>query len=157
MARCYAGLFFYYICYVYISITMNNLIIKRSQIVEAIINGTPATGVRYYFTDIPNLAANNLRLYGLEGFSSAQLATTPTGYTVVGTTTGIVVTLRDTNKVEFLYQMPFYTTIRANNYGAYTILQPRTINLTDCYVTLTNTTGLSASQSVAFNLYYDLV
>ena len=77
---------------------MNNLIIKRSQIVEAIINGTPATGVRYYFTDIPNLAANNLRLYGLEGFSSAQLATTPTGYTVVGTTTGIVVTLRDTNK-----------------------------------------------------------
>jgi len=157
MARCYAGLFFYYICYVYISITMNNLIIKRSQIVEAIINGTPATGVRYYFTDVPNLSQLNLRLYGMEGFSSAQLATTPTGYTVVGTTTGIVVTLRDTNKVEFLYQMPFYTTIRANNYGAYTILQPRTINLTDCYVTLTNTSGISASNSVAFNFYYDLV
>ena len=136
---------------------MNNLIIKRYQIVEAIINGRPAAGVRYYFTDIPNLAANNLRLYGLEGFSSAQLATTPTGYTTVGTTTGIVVTLRDTNKVEFLYQMPFYTTIRANNYGAYTILQPRTINLTDCYVTLTNTAGISANNSVAFNFYYDLV
>jgi len=157
MARCYAGLFFYYICYVYISITMNNLIIKRSQIVEAIINGTPATGVRYYFTDVPNLSQLNLRLYGMEGFSSAQLATTPTGYTTVGTTTGIVVTLRDINKVEFLYQMPFYTTIRANNYGAYTILQPRTINLTDCYVTLTNTSGISASNSVAFNFYYDLV
>ena len=109
---------------------MNNLIIKRSQIVEAVINGTPAANVRYYFQNIPNLAANNLRLYGLEGFSTTQLATTPTGYTCVSTTTGIVVTLRDTNKVEFLYQMPFYTTIRANNYGAYTILSPRTINLT---------------------------
>jgi len=136
---------------------MNNLIIKRSQIVEAVINGAPATGVRYYFTDVPNLAANNLRLFGLEGFSTTQLATTPTGYTTVGTTTGIVVTLRDTNKVEFLYQMPFYTTIRANNYGAYTILSPRTINLTDCYVTLTNVTGISASNSVAFNFYYDLI
>lgn len=136
---------------------MNNLIIKRSQIVEALINGTPAANVRYYFTNIPNLAANNLRLYGLEGFSSTQLATTPTGYTTVSTTTGIVVTLRDTQKVEFLYQMPFYTTIRANNFGAYTILQPRTINLTDCYIILTNTTGISAGNSVAFNFYYDLI
>lgn len=136
---------------------MNNLIIKRSQIVEAVINGTPAANVRYYFTNIPNLAANNLRLYGLEGFSSTQLATTPTGFATVSTTTGIVVSLRDTQKVEFLYQMPFFTTIRANNFGAYTILQPRTINLTDCYIILTNTTGISASNSVAFNFYYDLI
>ena len=136
---------------------MNNLIIKRSQIVEAVITGTPAANVRYYFQNIPNLAANNLRLYGLEGFSATQLATTPTGYTTVSTTTGIVVTLRDTQKVEFLYQMPFYTTIRANNFGAYVILQPRTINLTDCYVTLTNVSGISASNSVAFNFYYDLI
>lgn len=151
------GCFFIIFARYIIQKTMNNLIIKRSQIVEAVINGTPAANVRYYFTNIPNLAANNLRLYGMEGFSSTQLATTPTGFTTVSTTTGIVVTLRDTNKVEFLYQMPFYTTIRANNFGAYVILQPRTLNLTDCYVTLTNVTGISASNSVAFNFYYDLI
>ena len=151
------GCFFIIFARYIIQKTMNNLIIKRSQIVEAVINGTPAANVRYYFTNIPNLAANNLRLYGMEGFSSTQLATTPTGFTTVSTTTGIVVTLRDTNKVEFLYQMPFYTTIRANNFGAYVILQPRTLNLTDCYITLTNVTGISASNSVAFNFYYDLI
>ena len=43
---------------------MNNLIIKRSQIVEAVINGTPAANVRYYFSNIPNLAANNSLLPG---------------------------------------------------------------------------------------------
>lgn len=136
---------------------MNNLIIKRSQQVEAIINGTPTVGVRYPFSNIPALAANNCRLYGFEGFSSTQMVTTPTGYTTVSTTTGIVVTFRNTDKLEFVYQMPFYTTIRANNYGAYVILSPRTINLTDCYVQLTNVTGISASNSVPFNLYYDLV
>jgi hypothetical protein len=136
---------------------MNNLIVKKSQVVEAIINGTPTTGVRYFFTQIPNLSANNCRLYGLESFSTTQLAISPTGYTVVSTTTGIIVTLRNTKKEEFLYQMPYYTLIRANNFGAYVIISPQTINLTDCYIVLTATTGLSASNSAAFNFYYDLI
>jgi hypothetical protein len=136
---------------------MNNLVIKRSQIVEAKLSGSLAVGKRYNFTDIPNLSRNSLVIYGWESFTTSQLTVTPTGNSVVPVSTGIVITWRDTNKQEFIYQIPMYTTIRANNAGLIVLLQPRVINLTDSYVTLTDTTGLSVNQSVAINLYYDLV
>jgi hypothetical protein len=103
------------------------------------------------------LSRNNIVVYGIEFFSATQEATTPTGNTVVGTTTGITVTLRDNKKQEFMYQVPMYTLIRANNAGLIVLLKPRIINLTDCYVQITNTTGLTLNESVAANLYYDLV
>ena len=96
-------------------------------------------------------------VYGIEFFSATQEATTPTGNTVVGTTTGIAVTLRDNKKQEFMYQIPMYTLIRANNAGLIVLLKPRIINLTDCYVQLTNTTGITLGESVAANIYYDLI
>jgi hypothetical protein len=136
---------------------MNNLIIKRSQQIEFRLTGSIATGKRYFATDIPNLSRNRTVVYGIEFFSATQEATTPTGNPVVGTTTGITVTLRDDKKQEFMYQVPMYTLIRANNAGLIVLLKPRIINLTDCYVQITNTTGLTLNDSVAANLYYDLV
>jgi hypothetical protein len=136
---------------------MNNLIIKRSQQIEFRLTGSIAAGKRYFATDIPNLSRNNIVVYGIEFFSATQEATTPTGNTVVGTTTGITVTLRDDKKQEFMYQVPMYTLIRANNAGLIVLLKPRIINLTDCYVQITNITGLNLNESVAANLYYDLV
>ena len=136
---------------------MNNLVIKRSQQIEFRLTGSIATGKRYFATDIPNLSALNCVVYGIEFFSASQEATTPTGNTVVGTTTGIAVTLRDNKKQEFMYQIPMYTLIRANNAGLIVLLKPRIINLTDCYVQLTNTTGITLGESVAANIYYDLI
>ena len=136
---------------------MNNLVIKRSQQIEFRLTGSIATGKRFYATDIPNLSALNCVVYGIEFFSATQEATTPTGNTVVGTTTGIAVTLRDNKKQEFMYQIPMYTLIRANNAGLIVLLKPRIINLTDCYVQLTNTTGITLGESVAANIYYDLI
>ena len=136
---------------------MNNLVIKRSQIVEAKLSGSLAVGNRYYFQDIPNLSRNNIIVYGIEAFIDAQLAVAPSGNTVVGASTGILVTLRDNNKQEFMYQVPYYTLIRANNAGLIVMMKPRIINLTDCYVSLTSTRGLTAKEVAAFNLYYDLI
>jgi hypothetical protein len=136
---------------------MNNLIIKRSQIVEFKLAGTVTVGKRYYATDIPNLSRNNIVVYGAELFTASQLTTTPTGNTVVAISTGIVVTFRDNFKQEFMYQIPAFTLIRYNNAGLIVLLKPRIINLTDCYVTVTNTTSLNANESVAMNLYYDLI
>ena len=136
---------------------MNNLVIKRSQQIEFRLTGSIATGKRFFATDIPNLSALNCVVYGIEFFSATQEATTPTGNTVVGTTTGIAVTLRDNKKQEFMYQVPMYTLIRANNAGLIVLLKPRIINLTDCYVQLTNTTSINVNESVAANIYYDLV
>lgn len=136
---------------------MNNLIIKRSQQIEFRLTGSLATGKRYFATDIPNLSRNNIVVYGIEFFAAAQEATTPTGNPVVGTTTGIAVTLRDNKKQEFMYQVPMFTLVRANNAGLIVLLKPRIINLTDCYVQITNTTGLTLNDSVAANIYYDIV
>jgi hypothetical protein len=136
---------------------MNNLVIKRSQQIEFRLSGSIATGKRYFATDIPNLSRNNVVVYGIEFFIATQEATTPTGNTVVGSSSGIVVTLRDNKKQEFMYQVPMYTLIRANNAGLIVLLKPRIINLTDCYVQITNTTGLNLNESVAANIYYDLV
>ena len=136
---------------------MNNLVIKRSQQIEFRLTGSIATGKRYFATDIPNLSRNNVVVYGIEFFTSAQEATTPTGNTVTSVSTGTVVTLRDNKKQEFMYQVPQYTLIRANNAGLIVLLKPRIINLTDCYVQLTNTTSITLGESVAANNYYDLV
>ena len=136
---------------------MNNLVIKRSQQIEFRLTGSIATGKRYFATDIPNLSRNNVVVYGIEFFVAAQEATTPTGNTVTSVSTGTVVTLRDNKKQEFMYQVPQYTLIRANNAGLIVLLKPRIINLTDCYVQLTNTTGITLGESVAANIYYDLI
>jgi hypothetical protein len=136
---------------------MNNLVIKRSQIVEAKLQGSLAVGNRYYFQDIPNLSRNNVVVYGIEAFTDSELSVAPSGSTTVGASTGIVVTLRDNQKKEFMYQVPYYTLIRANNAGLIVMMKPRIINLTDCYVSLTSTTSLSLNEVAAFNLYYDLI
>jgi len=136
---------------------MNNLVIKRSQQIEFRLTGSIATGKRYFASDIPNLSRNNVVVYGIEFFVAAQEATTPTGNTVTSVSTGTVVTLRDNKKQEFMYQVPQYTLIRANNAGLIVLLKPRIINLTDCYVQLTNTTSITLNESVAANIYYDLV
>ena len=136
---------------------MNNLVIKRSQQIEFRLTGSIATGKRYFATDIPNLSRNNVVVYGIEFFVAAQEATTPTGNTVTSVSTGTVVTLRDNKKQEFMYQVPMYTLIRANNAGLIVLLKPRILNLTDCYIQLTNTTSINLGESVAANIYYDLV
>lgn len=136
---------------------MNNLVIKRSQQIQFVLSGSVAVGRRYFATDIPNLSRNNVVVYGIEFFTASQQATTPTQLTSVSTSTGIAVTLRDNKKQEFMYQVPMYTLIRSNNAGLIVLLKPRIINLTDCYVTVTNTTSLNAGEAVSANLYYDLV
>ena len=138
---------------------MNNLIIKRSQIVRAQITGTPAVGNKYYFTDVPNLSRNNVILYGFEVFTADQLAITPQNETVIPSSANdqVVLSWRDNNKIEFVYQMPIYTAIRSLNGGFIVLLKPRIINLTDSYIQLTSTSGISTNQVVAANIYYDIV
>lgn len=138
---------------------MNNLIIKRSQIVRAKITGTPAVGNKYYFTDVPNLSRNNIILYGFEVFTADQLAVTPQNETVVPSAANdqITLTWRDNKKQEFIYQMPIYTAIRSLNGGFIVLLKPRIINLTDSYIQLTSASGISSNQVLAANIYYDIV
>lgn len=138
---------------------MNNLIIKRSQLVEAQVVGTPAAGKKYQFTDVPNISRNNILIYGFEVFTAAQLSTTPNNNTVIPSTTSdqLVVTLIDNNNKELIYQLPYYTAIRSLNGGFVLMVKPFILNLTRSYIQLTDATGISENQVACVNLYYSII
>lgn len=138
---------------------MNNLIIKRSQLIEAQFTGTPATGKKYQFTEIPNISRNNIVIYGFEAFTNTQLSTTPNNNTVVssGVQDQLVVTLIDNDNKERVYQLPYYTAIRSLNGGFVLMVKPFILNLTRSYVQITDATGISANQVASINLYYSIV
>ena len=138
---------------------MNNLIIKRSQLVEAQIVGTPAAGKKYQFTDVPNISRNNIIIYGFEVFTAAQLAITPNNNTVIPATVSdqLVVTLVDNENREIIYQLPYYTAIRSLNGGFVLMVKPFILNLTRSYVQITSATGISESQVASVNLYYSII
>jgi len=138
---------------------MNNLIIKRSQLIEAQFTGTPATGKKYQFTEIPNISRNNIVIYGFEAFTATQLAVTPNNNTVVasGVSDQLVVTLIDNDNKERVYQLPYYPAIRSLNGGFVLMVKPFILNLTRSYVQITSATGISANEVASFNLYYSIV
>ena len=138
---------------------MNNIIIKQSQLVTATIDGTPTVNRRYKFNDIPNLSRNNIILYGIEAYSASQLSKTSDVSDVVAAADalGLTVTLKDNNNNEFIYQMPYYNLIRSVNGGFVILLEPKIINLTDCYVQINNVLSLADGDEAVFNFYYDFV
>lgn len=138
---------------------MNNLIIKKSQIVEAQFANTFTVGQKYQFIEIPNLSQNNIVLYGIEAYTATQLLNSPAGNTIIAAADAprVLVTFRDIKKEEFVYQMPIYSLVRSLNGGFITMFKPRIINLTDCYIQAMSTGTLAANQSVCFNFYYDLI
>lgn len=138
---------------------MNNLIIKRSQLIEAQFTGTPAAGKKYQFLEIPNISRNNIIVYGFEAFTAAQLAVTPNNNTVIASTTSdqMVVTLIDNDNKERIYQLPYYTAIRSLNGGFVLMVKPFILNLTRSYVQLTSTAGINANEVASLNLYYSII
>jgi hypothetical protein len=138
---------------------MNNLIIKRSQLIEAQFTGTPAAGKKYQFTEIPNISRNNIIVYGFEAFTATQLAVTPNNNTVVASSVSdqLVVTLIDSDNKERIYQLPYYTAIRSLNGGFVLMVKPFILNLTRSYVQITSATGINANEVASFNLYYSII
>ena len=138
---------------------MNNLIIKRSQLLEAQFVSTPAVGKKYQFTEIPNLSRNNIIVYGIEAFTQTQLAVTPNNNTPISSSAQdqLVVTLVDNNNKERIYQLPYYTAIRSLNGGFVLMFKPFILNVTRSYVQLTNTSNVNANEVAVFNIYYSIV
>lgn len=138
---------------------MNNLIIKRSQLIEAKIVGTPTTGKKYPFTQVPNISRNNIVIYGFEAFTATQLAVTPNGTAVIPATAqaNVIITFVDTDNVERIYQIPYYTLISSLNGGFIKMAKPFVLNLTKSFTQLVSTTNVTASDAISLNLYYSIV
>lgn len=140
---------------------MNNLIIKNSQLVQAvIISSAPAYGQTYYFEDIPNISKGNIALYGIEAYSASQMAVSPTGNTVVSAANSLnlSVTLVTTeNNFKQIENQPYYNFIRSNNAGFVVLLNAIRIDLTKCFITINAAGTLAQNQVALFNLYYSLI
>lgn len=138
---------------------MNNLIIKRSQLVEAQFTGTPVAGKKYQFTQIPNLSKNNVVIYGFEAFTATQLAVTPNNNTVIasGVSDQLVITLFDNKQNQLIYQLPYYTAIRSLNGGFVLMVKPFILNLTSSFVQITSASGISTNEVASLNLYYSII
>ena len=138
---------------------MNNLIIKRSQLVEAQFTGTPAIGKKYAFTQVPNISRNNIIIYGFEVFTATQLVSTPSNNVVVpaAAVNSIVITFVDDNNVERIYQIPYYALVSSLNGGFIRMVKPFILNLTKSYVQAVSVTNISQDQVASVNLYYSIV
>lgn len=139
---------------------MNNLVADHSQLVEAVIAGTPAYGATFKFQDIPNISKKNIELYGLEAYSADQMSKSPSNLDVIsaGDVPLISVTLVTTeNNYKQIENQPYYNFIRSNNGGFIVLLNNMRINLDKCYITLLGAGGLAQDQTCLFNLYYNLI
>lgn len=138
---------------------MNNLIVGKSQLVEAPILGTPGLGLEVNFADIPNISKGNIKLYGIEAFTADQMSVSPSGLTVIASADAalIGVTLVTMKDEKIMENQAYYNLIRSNNGGFIMLLNNYQINLTKCYMTLNGAGGMSTDETGLFMLYYDLI
>ena len=138
---------------------MNNLIIKRSQLVEAQFTGSVAKGKKYAFTQVPNISRNNIIIYGFEVFTADQLVSTPSNNAVIpaAAVNAVVITFVDDNNVERIYQIPYSALLSSANGGFIRMVKPFILNLTKSYVQAVDVTNISTNQVASVNLYYSIV
>ena len=116
---------------------------------------TISLGQRYTFLDVPQLRYNAVIIEGLEAFTVEQLKVSPNNKAIISATASLnlVLTLV-VDETEELYQIPYYTLISGQNAGLIREFANKRINLVKSYITILNTTGLTAGESAIFNFYY---
>jgi hypothetical protein len=127
--------------------------IVRSYLAEVNLgNSTPGQGQNINIQDYPQL--RDIMLIGVEVFDDSQVTVSPSGKTVVGTLTGITLTLLDKFNMEMLYQYPTFDLNPANVGGFYRDFVPFQLQLTKSYITILDVGVLTVNQSVMINFFY---
>lgn len=127
--------------------------IVRSYLAEINLgNSTPGQGQNINFQDYPQL--RDIYITGITTFEDAQVAVSPTGKTVVPSLTGITVSLKDIYNMDMVFQYPAYDLQPSLVNGYYRDFIPFKLQLTKSYITILDPTGLSANESVLFNIFY---
>lgn len=127
--------------------------ILRSYLAEVNLGTTtPGNGQNINIQDYPQL--REVYICGLEIFDSNQLALSPSGKTVVSQLKGLTITLMDKFNMEMIYQYPAFDLNPANVGGFYRDIKPFFLQLTKSYITVLDSTTVSANQSVMVNIFY---
>ena len=135
---------------------MQEVIIKKSQLVSAQITGTPAALQKYLFLPNAELSSKKIALYGIEAYTAAQLTTDQSSNAVIPANgaPSITFTLVTDGNKETIKDMPVVNAIRSSNNGFILPLDNLRVNLEKCYIILNAATNLTANQVVLFNFYY---
>jgi hypothetical protein len=129
------------------------VVTKNYYTVEVNLGSTlPAAGSNIPFQNVPQL--QYARIYGIEAITANSLATSSTGKTIVNTITGLVVTFKDRN-FDRVFNYPVYNLDTIARFGIIPAFEPFVIDWQKSYVKITNTTGLSANESIIFGFHYD--
>ncbi len=136
------------------------LVIKNAYFVEVNLP-TLANNQRYYFQDIPQLRSSKtkpVRITGIEAVYNVSLAKSPAGKDMITAPQALMVTLVTAagggNK-EIVYQMPYYNLVGLLNGGIVKEFNGLEINLVKSYITVTDTSSLTAAQSAGLVFYYE--
>lgn len=118
---------------------------------------TPLATGNITIGDQPQL--RNVKTVAIESYVSTGLAISSSNAAVIPVFNGITVTLsiRDNDGVsrENFIALPLSTLIRTLNGGIYTKFPAIMIDWSKSYVTVSNTTGLTAGQAIALSVYYE--
>jgi len=127
--------------------------ILRSYLAEINLGSTvPSAGGQLQFQDFPQL--RNVVIYGVEALDANVLVTSPTNKTLVANLTGITLTIVDKMQKEKIQQYPCFDLNPFNTGGIYRDFVPFQLNLVKSYITINNSGGLNANESVCFNVFY---
>jgi hypothetical protein len=127
--------------------------ILRSYLIEVNLgSSTPGAGQNINVQDYPQL--RDVYITGIEAFNADQLSISPAGKTVVGSNTGISLTLMDKYNMEMMFQYPTSDLNPGVVSGFYRDIVPFYLQLTKSYITILDPATYSANQSVIFNVFY---
>lgn len=113
----------------------------------------PAVGQRVYLGDIPEL--RHVITEQMESYYNGILAVSPSQQTLVSqaAAANFIVTLCE-DSTETIYQIPYLSLCKSINGGSVTEYSNKKFNLPKSYITLLDTAGVAAGNSVVLSFYY---
>lgn len=127
-------------------------IIEKSYLVEINL-GTVAAGKQINFQFVPQL--QGALIYGIQSFSSTQVATTPNGgvTAAIGGIAQCTVTFVVGDDQD-IFQMPVYDLVSQQAAGFVRLFNNKQLNLTKSFITINGTTNLNNNDVLVFQFLY---
>jgi hypothetical protein len=127
--------------------------ILRSYLIEVNLGAAvPGAGQNINVQDYPQL--RDVYITGIEAFNNNQITKSPAGKDIVGSNSGITLTLMDKYNMEMMFQYPTSDLNPGIVSGFYRDIIPFYLQLTKSYITILDPAGLNANESVILNVFY---
>jgi len=115
-----------------------------------------ATQLPFAFPDNQIIRQKSVMVYGIETFTSTQASKSPAGNDLVNDNgaKGLILNFLDNTSVNLVNQLPYYSLVTQANSGIIREFKPFECVLQKSFVTIVDTTNLTANQSILINLIY---